>query len=130
MSARWRLLALAPLLAFGGCGDDAPQCLLDTDCPLGQRCAEERCVERGTAAPRRDGGAGTDGGATDGGPAVDSGLPPVDSGFPDLDSGFPPPPPPPPPDDGGLPGFDLGLPTDAGTLPDAGAPADAGTPAP
>ena len=36
------------LLVLAACGEDA-QCVIDTDCPTGQYCAEQSCLPIGTA---------------------------------------------------------------------------------
>lgn len=67
-------LSALPLLA-AGCGDDGPECVIDTDCALGQRCgAAGRCEVVGQVT---DAGGGADAGARDSGVA-DSG--PRDAG--------------------------------------------------
>ncbi|MCC7540344.1 MAG: hypothetical protein IT379_29275, partial [Deltaproteobacteria bacterium] len=73
---RWMLALVLAGISTTACGDDPPQCLLDTDCPLGQRCAEEKCVQRGAPA-RRDSGTVGEGGVADVGPLPDTGIPPV-----------------------------------------------------
>ncbi|HJK90186.1 MAG TPA: hypothetical protein RMH26_05545, partial [Polyangiaceae bacterium LLY-WYZ-15_(1-7)] len=71
--------ACASALALGGCSDD-PQCVIDTDCDLYQRCSDEgRCVDLREDAGATDGGAGeggVDAGEEDAGPedaGVDAG---------------------------------------------------------
>jgi hypothetical protein len=68
------LLAGSVLLVAACSGTDA-ECVIDTDCPLFQRCARQKCVSVGGGpAPRdagREGGSGEGGvrdGATEGGP--------------------------------------------------------------
>jgi hypothetical protein len=57
--------------ALMGCGDDGPQCVIDTDCPLGQRCASDMtcqpvlridaALEIDAGPPPTDAGGGGDG---------------------------------------------------------------------
>ena len=75
-----RLLALSALALLGclttACGDD-PQCAIDTDCPLYQRCtSDNRCVALGTpdATPDASDAMPTDAGSGDTG-VMDAGLP-------------------------------------------------------
>lgn len=118
---RW-IVALGLLgIAAAACGgDDAPQCILDTDCPLGQRCSSDKCVQRGAPARRDSGPTGGEAGVPDTG-VTDSGVPdPFDMGFPPpFDMGFPP-----PFDMGFPPPFDAG-PSDEAGLPESG-PIDGG----
>lgn len=108
---RWTVaLGLWMVLVAATCGgDDAPQCILDTDCPLGQRCSEDKCVQRGAPA-RRDAGPAGEAGVGDMGVLPDTGFVDPDMGFPPFDMGFPPPfdMGPPAPDSGFPPPFDAG----------------------
>ncbi len=65
------------LASITGCGDPAPQCVIDTDCDLGQRCASDRTCQLigggADASTMRDGGGARDGAVGDGG-ASDSGA--------------------------------------------------------
>ncbi|MCS6799681.1 MAG: hypothetical protein NZ898_14405 [Myxococcota bacterium] len=77
LARHWATLA-APMtrcavhVAFGllaACGGSDAQCVIDTDCPLFQRCERNRCIALGpTDAGRREGGldASVEGGRTDG----------------------------------------------------------------
>jgi hypothetical protein len=93
-------LVLAVFLAMVGCSH--PQCVIDTDCPLGQYCdntpggAGGSCQAIGSGGgtdsgptsdtgPQTDTGPRTDGGARDTGPAMDTGAP-SDSGASDAAS--------------------------------------------
>ncbi|AKF05303.1 hypothetical protein [Sandaracinus amylolyticus] len=59
MSIRRALFPVALVLALAACGDDGPECVIDTDCQLGYRCASDRTC--------RAIGAQTDAGASDAG---------------------------------------------------------------
>lgn len=78
---------LTGLLFSAGCGDDV-ECVLDTDCALGNRCEAQMCVPFSTP-PRRDTGPGEDAGEEDVGTA-DASMPdagPMEDTGPDADSG-------------------------------------------
>lgn len=78
---------LSGLLLSGGCGDDV-ECVLDTDCELGNRCEAQMCVPFSTP-PRRDTGPAEDAGDEDTGIA-DASMPdagPMEDTGPDADSG-------------------------------------------
>jgi hypothetical protein len=60
------VLALASVPA--GCGGGGPQCVIDTDCPLGERCASDQTCQR----VRRN---------------VDAGVADTDAGSGDTDAG-------------------------------------------
>lgn len=80
--------AVCALFVASGCGDDAPGCIYDSDCPNPfDRCDQSRCVPIGSVdsgSPARDAGAMSDGGPRDA-PSLDAfalDAPPLDSSAP------------------------------------------------
>ena len=90
-------LSFAFLLALVPACSSTPQCVIDTDCPLGQYCTNPHGGSGGTCMAIGSGGA-------DSGPTTDTG-PMLDTG-PHGDTG---------------PTPDTGPPSDTGPMPDTGA---------